>query len=147
MKITKLESVDFDIVQYELVMARMPGFAMVGNELRDYLNKMVTNGCVFVGESEQGNLLGLIGGYANDHILQMAYVSSFVVAQAVEGKGVASQLFERFCVSAKSAGMHAVSLNVRKDNPRAIAFYSKMGLCVVGQGRDDDHWLMSGEIC
>lgn len=102
MKIIKLEIVDSDISQYELVMARLPGFAMVGNELRDYLNKMVMNGCVFVGESEQCNLLGLIGGYyANDHILQTAYVSSFVVAQEVEGKGVASQLFERFCVSAK----------------------------------------------
>lgn len=43
--------------------------------------------------------------------------------------------------------MHAVSLNVRKDNPRAIAFYTKMGLRVVGCGRDADHWLMSGEIC
>lgn len=146
MKITKLESVDFDVGQYESVMARMPGFAKVGDELRDYLNKMVTHGCVFVCKSAQGILLGLIGGYVNDCVSRTAYVSSFVVAQEVEGKGVSRQLFERFCELAKSSGMNVVSLNVRADNPRAIAFYRKMGLQLDGPGRDEFHSLMSGMI-
>lgn len=147
MKIAKLETAGSDLGQYELVMARIPGFAKVGNELRDYLNKMVSHGCVLVCESEQGALLGLIGGYVNDHARQTAYVSSFVVAQEVEGKGVSRQLFERFCELAKSSGMNVVSLNVRADNPRAIAFYRKMGLQLGGPGRDEFHSLMSGEIC
>ena len=143
--IIEIESIGSDIEKYESIMARMPGFTMRGEDLKAYLLKMLKFGRILT-ECDDGRILGLIGFYANDMKSKVAYVSSFVVSQDVEGKGLARRLFEHFLRFAKTAGMERVGLNVRKDNPRAIAFYSKMGLHIVGCGTDADHWLMSGDL-
>lgn len=94
--------------------------------------------------SDCGRILGLIGFYVNDLQLKVTYVSSFVASQETEDRGLARQLFEQFLKVVKSAGMEKMGLNVWNDNPRAIAFYTKMGLRVVGCGTVADHWLMNG---
>lgn len=141
----KLQDIGLDLTPYEVLMARMPGFRMVGAELRAYLEKMIGLGTVLIEEDERG-LTGLIGFYANDALEKKAYVSAFVVASRVEGQGVAAGLFDRFRELASSAGMRRCALNVIRDNNRALAFYRKMGLEVCGAGRDDVHWLMEGNL-
>ena len=93
--ISEIESIEADIETYESLMARMPGFSMKGEVLRAYLLKMLMFGRILV-ESDGERILGLIGFYANDMQSKVAYVSSFVVSQDVEGRGLARQLFEHF---------------------------------------------------
>ena len=143
--IFEIKSIGSDVMKYANLMARIPGLSMRGETLKAYLLKMLKCGKVLI-ENDDGRILGLIGFYANDMKSKVAYVSSFVVSQEMEGKGLARQLFEQFLKTAESAGMGKVGLNVWKDNSRAIAFYTKMGLRIVGRGRDADHWLMEGTI-
>lgn len=143
--ILQVESIGSGVEKYENLMSRMPGFSKRGEALKAYLLKMLKFGRILI-DSEDGRIDGFIGFYVNDMQLKVAYVSSFVVSRAVEGKGLARRLFERFLEIARSVGMERMELNVRKDNLRAIAFYSKMGLRVVGDGTDSDHLLMRGEI-
>lgn len=143
--IVEMKDIDLDIEVYEHLMSRMPGFAPRGDELVCYLQKMLTHGKILVAENEH-RLEGIIGFYANDIRSKVAYVSTFVVSKEVEGSGLSRELFERFLTSAQSSGMTDVSLNVRKDNLRAIAFYRKMGLQVIGEGRDTDHWFMKSRL-
>lgn len=131
--------------QYDSLLRRIPAFPIAEDGVLEFINKLIKFGYLFVAEQD-GRLVGLIGFYANDMLSKVAYVSSFCVAKDVEGRGISRELFERFLVLARSSGMTAVSLNVVKDNPRAISFYTKMGLRVIGCGRDADHWLMSGVI-
>lgn len=145
MMIYEIDSIGSEVEKYESLMVRMPGFSLRGEALKAYLLKMLEFGRILI-ECDNGMILGLIGFYANDMKSKVAYVSSFVISQNVEGKGLARQLFEMFLKIAKSAGMETMELNVWKDNPRAIAFYSKMGLRVVGCGRDANHWLMRGNL-
>ena len=102
--ISEIECIGSDIEVYESLMARMPGFSMRGKALKDYLLKMLTFGRILI-EGDGERVLGLIGFYVNDMKSKVAYVSSFVVSQEAEGKGLARQLFERFLEISKSVGM------------------------------------------
>ena len=52
---------------------------------------------------------------------------SIGVSRSERGTGVASELITRFCARMADDGVDAVGLSVRTDNPRAIAFYERMG--------------------
>ena len=143
--ISEIESIGSDITKYESLMARMPGFSMKGEALKTYLLKMLKFGRILI-ESDGERIFGLVGFYANDMKSKVAYVSSFVVSQDVEGKGLARSMYKCFLGLAQSAGMSIVALEVCRTNLRALAFYQKMGLQVVGPGRDDKHWLMRGRV-
>lgn len=135
----------FPVGQYEMLAAQMPDFTLRGDELTAYIGKMVDLGNVFT-LSQDGRLLGLIGFYANDLKMRKAYLSMLVVDSSLQGTGAANVLFARLREEARERGMRNLNANVVKDNARAIRYYAKQGLCVVGPGQDDNHVLVSGEL-
>ncbi|MBP7550072.1 MAG: GNAT family N-acetyltransferase [Gemmatimonadaceae bacterium] len=73
----------------------------------------------------------------------------FYVARAHHGAGVAHRLFDAVEAEARRRGADALWLGVFTRNPRAIAFYAKRGLAVVGEqiftvGTDPQRdWIMA----
>jgi ribosomal protein S18 acetylase RimI-like enzyme len=56
-----------------------------------------------------------------------AQLLSIGVAASQRGTSVAAELMTRFCDRMAADGVDAVGLSVFEDNPRAIAFYERMG--------------------
>ena len=73
----------------------------------------------------------------------------FYVARAHHGAGVARRLFDAVETEARRRGADALWLGVFTLNPRAIAFYTKCGLTIVGEqiftvGTDPQRdWIMA----
>ncbi len=59
-------------------------------------------------------------------------IQRIYVAQAWQGKGIAQQLMERCLHEMANKASDMVWLGVWEHNPRAIAFYSKIGFTEVG---------------
>jgi ribosomal protein S18 acetylase RimI-like enzyme len=56
-----------------------------------------------------------------------AYISRFAVAREQRGSGVAMDLLDRVERAARARDRRRISLHVRRDNHRGIAFYRKAG--------------------
>jgi ribosomal protein S18 acetylase RimI-like enzyme len=66
------------------------------------------------------------------------------------GSGAAQKLMQQSENLAKEKGLQKINLAVWKDNPRAIAFYLKMGFTIEGEttfdwgtGKIDSDWVMT----
>lgn len=57
----------------------------------------------------------------------VAYLSTIAVAPRWHGTGVARELMERIIERLQAQGVLRVELMLEADNPRAFAFYSKLG--------------------
>jgi len=62
-----------------------------------------------------------------------ARVVAFAIHQAHQSMGYGSQAWDIFCDAAKNAGHCEIQLEVRKSNEKAIVFYKKRGLEVIGK--------------
>lgn len=135
----------FPLEQYEHLASLMPKFSLRGEELLAYLNKLVQFGQVYILKKDE-TMLGLIGFYANDAVTRKAYLSMLSVDSSLQGTGYAKKLLDTMREVAVNAGMIQLDANVVKDNARAIRFYEKNGLCIVSEGQDENHFLISGRL-
>ena len=82
---------------------------------------------------------GQVAGYAfcilqiteNNPVLcdrKVLYIDDICVDENIRGKGIATALYERVVVYAKSIGCHAVTLNVWCGNDSAMRFYESRGM-------------------
>lgn len=86
----------------------------------------------FVGE-QNGEPLGFVTiKIVNDYFLgeRQAYIESLAVVKKAEGLGVASKLLEIAQEWAVGNQCNRITLNVFKNNTRAIHFYEKKGFIV-----------------
>lgn len=76
---------------------------------------------------ENGKIVSLCAGYANDCLNRLAYIS--VVASLPEylGKGYGKIAVQEFIEKANNAGMKAVHLYAVKENTPAIKMYERLG--------------------
>lgn len=84
--------------------------------------------------------------FSPDRETRKAYLSMLAVDSSLQGTGAANVLFARLREVALERGMRKLSANVVGDNIRAIRYYAKQGLSVVGPGQDGNHVLVSGEL-
>lgn len=68
-------------------------------------------------------------------------ISTFV-ALAVHGRGVGLRLSEVTFQAARQQGFRKISATIRADNPRAVAFYRRLGFRLIGILRE--HALVRG---
>jgi len=61
---------------------------------------------------------------------------SITVLKEYWGKGIGSALMERIISFSRDAGYKSIFLDVRADNERAVALYSKFGFREIGQYKD-----------
>lgn len=60
------------------------------------------------------------------------YLDQLAVAPAFWGKGVAEALM----VAARAVSPAGIALDVNQDNPRAVAFYRRLGFVIASEGRN-----------
>lgn len=65
----------------------------------------------------------------------VAYLGTFAVSPQWHGAGVARQIMEQMIAMLKEQGVLRLELQLEPDNPRALAFYSKLGFQQEGRLR------------
>ncbi len=65
----------------------------------------------------------------------VAYLSTIAIAPRLVGTGVARTMIEAAIARLREAGVMRFELLVESDNPRAIAFYAKLGFGIEGRQR------------
>ena len=101
------------------------------NELRDYLNRFINSGKVFIA-IEDGEIVGILlcmlKSWKKYTILdRILYIDAIFVKKEFRGKGIGAKLIERAIKYAKERGAKAIILDVHSKNYRAVEFYKKIG--------------------
>jgi len=136
---------EYPLEEYVMLFSAMPLFALTPAEVSAWVGKLLENGVVRVLDVD-GHLGGFHGYYANDAVGRICYGAGLVVAATLRGSGWGSRLMAMAFDDARSKGMVAYTSNVVKGNIRALAFYRRLGLMIVGPGRDDDHVLVRRDL-
>ena len=82
---------------------------------------------------EKTSLIGLIAVYQN---LSDVYISNFSIEKNYLGKGLSKILMDAFILDSTVENLKRVSLEVNKENKRAINFYTKNGFGVEQKKND-----------
>lgn len=97
-------------------------------EPNSYAEKLLSNGYVFCALDQDDNIVGVIGGYANDFCSRIAYESVFVVSSQCRGTTIAKELFieqKKYCAE---IGMKSIDFTTNRKNTGAVKFYKKMNV-------------------
>ena len=89
-------------------------------------HKIAQFGCFQVGY-DGNRVVGFVGYYANDVGQKAGYLTTIVVSQQYQRKGIGSQLLHACLDDCRKKGMNRCRLEVRKDNLDALQFYSAQG--------------------
>lgn len=104
--------------------------------ISDYTEKILKNGYVFA-VIDREDLVGVIGGYANDYGSLQAYESILITDKSVRGSGAAKRLFQLQSEYCREQGMNTIYFTTNRNNKAAVKFYEKMNVPVV-EGRCDE---------
>lgn len=86
--------------------------------------------------ADGGRVAGAISFYSNDRVGLEAFVTLLAVAPEWRRRGVGSLLLGRAKAISAESGMRRMRLEVRKDNPSAALFYTRMGFVADGPRGD-----------
>ena len=81
-------------------------------------------------------VVGSIGAFRQTNIHNKTAELGYYIAEEYWGKGIGSALMERIISFSRDAGYKSIFLDVRADNERAIALYSKFGFLEIGLYKD-----------
>jgi ribosomal protein S18 acetylase RimI-like enzyme len=87
--------------------------------------------------------MGYVAMYANDLQSRTAYVSLLAVRPGCQGMGIGEGLMRAGLNLAKSRGMKAAKLEVKKDNHRAIRLYQRLGFVLLSDAAQDSVYMMN----
>lgn len=96
-----------------------------------YVEKVLSQGTVFLAMLE-GEPLGLVTMYANDHKTKRAYMSLLAVRPEARGHGIGRILVDACLVQAGENGMTEIRVQTLGDNTQAMRLYECAGFCRVG---------------
>lgn len=96
------------------------------DDISAYANKLsdLADGVVALEDEE---FVGVCLGYFNNLDTKKAYISIVCSLYCDRNKGLGTILHDAFCKLSLAAGMESISLQVLKENKRALIFYEKMG--------------------
>ena len=95
--------------------------------IEDYVGKLLSRGlvlAVFCGESE---LLGVLGGYANDYKGRIAFISVLATSAKARRRGIGALLVRAFESEVRGASMETVRLTTHDTNLHARHLYESLG--------------------
>lgn len=98
--------------------------------ISDYAEKLLRNGYVFAAV-HKNEILGIIGGYANNFENLQAYESILVTDRILRGSGAAKTLFQMQKAYCQEQGMRTIYFTTNRSNTAAIKFYEKINAPVV----------------
>ena len=82
-----------------------------------------------VAVDDLGNVAGFLSGTRASQ--DKASIQIFAVDRIQRRKGIGSRLLEEFKFRARMDGMHFIQLEVKSEDPAAVAFYEKKGFAVI----------------
>lgn len=100
-------------------------------DIEEYADKIVAKAKTFEAW-ENKILVGLVAAYVNDPERKSSFITNVSVVEDLIGKGIAPELLERFINYARQNQFKEISLEVNKENHRAIKFYKKSGFLESG---------------
>ena len=106
--------------------------AMSKNAFAPVFGALVDAGTFFVRE-EGGVVVAFFKAARGEvHTRHVAYVSLLAVDPALEGRGIARRMMADALDLLRAQGARRIELTVESTNPRAIAFYRKLGFEIEG---------------
>ena len=96
-------------------------------DIEKYIDKINTYGIIIEAHKDD-KLIGILGGYVNNTVNKIAYVSIFGVDNEYRNYGIGTELMNHFIKEAQKEKMSVLELETHKENYRAISFYTKYGL-------------------
>lgn len=109
--------------------------------ISEYVEKVLSNGIVFAYMID-GEIAGVVLGYANDIQTNIAYLSLLCVKPEFQNKGIAKKLVEQFKEYCSEAGMKRITLYTHVTNTKAIELYKKHGFVMGKSNRAEDYFLI-----
>ena len=86
--------------------------------------------------------VGYAALYANDMETRIAYFTLLAVKPGCQGMGIGQALMQAGLDLAKSRGMKAAKLEVKKGNAGAIRLYERLGFCVCAEASADSIYMI-----
>lgn len=125
----------YDIYMHEEVVPFLGFDPMPREQFGKVFDPLFGSGCFYVYE-----VGGQVQGFykVQRHIgraAHVAYLGTFAVAPEAKGRGVAWSMMTDAINRLRNAGIIRVELTVEADNPRAIAFYERVGFTFEGTQR------------
>lgn len=125
----------YDIYMHAAVVPYLGFDPMPREAFGKVFDPLLESGCFYVFEVE-GEVMGFYK--AQRHLgraAHVAYLGTLAVAPEAQGRGVAGAMLRDALARLLSAGVTRVELTVEADNPRAIAFYERLGFVHEGTQR------------
>ncbi len=94
--------------------------------IEEYTKKLLKYGVVIAAEDD-GKIVGICMGYANDEAYGRAYLGTLGVSERYRSLGVGSELIDAMLVFARNRKMKYIGLHAHRDNLGAIRFYQRKG--------------------
>lgn len=126
--ITVEEEKNFDTMKeliYIFQKELTPSLSERNIDIELYINKIYSNGKVYIAKNSQDDVLGMAAVYLNDTELCQGYISFLAVKSGYRSQGIGKYLMNYIEMEAKTKGMNTLKLEVRVGNIKAINFYLK----------------------
>jgi RimJ/RimL family protein N-acetyltransferase len=118
-------------------------------ELRQNLSEMA----MFAAFDDKGEAAGIMG-LVRQRAVKMAHRGTLLMVylrQTLRGTGISTLLHERIKEHARAGGIRQIELAVSAENPKAMAFYKRLGYSQIGiipggflhEGREIDEIMMA----
>jgi ribosomal protein S18 acetylase RimI-like enzyme len=103
-----------------------PSILSIVSSINDYAAKLLDNAYVLAA-IEQGNVVGVVGIYANDTANKVGFISIIGVIKIKQRCGIGQCLMNKASQYACNNGMRVLRLEVQSKNYTAIKFYELSG--------------------
>ncbi|WP_417260796.1 GNAT family N-acetyltransferase [Celeribacter sp.] len=125
----------YDIYMHERVVPFLGFEPMPRAAFSKVFDPLFESGCFYLYEVD-GEVMGFY--QAQRHVgrtAHVAYLGTLAVAPEAQGQGVAVAMMQDAISRLWQAGITRIELTVEADNPRAIAFYERLGFVHEGTQR------------
>lgn len=95
--------------------------------LEELARKMYDRADFAIQRSEDGELIGLVGGYATNSVGDIAFMNVAAIKKIHRGNGIAARLVRSFLKIAEQKSLKGVHLYCVKSNVAAMKTYRKCG--------------------
>lgn len=112
--------------------------------LEEFANKLLLK-ATLCPEIWDGEVVGLVAGYTDNLVNNMAYITTVAVDKKVQRHGIAYKLIDDFCKVCQKKKINKVHLYTDKSNIQAIQMYRKIGFTdfvLENEPRPDDLHLV-----
>lgn len=125
----------YDIYMHEAVVPYLGFDPMPREAFGKVFDPLFESGCFYVYEVD-GEVMGFYKAQRHmGRAAHVAYLGTLAVAPEAQGRGVAEPMLRDALARLRRGGVTRVELTVEADNPRAIAFYERLGFVHEGTQR------------